>query len=166
MWVEWHRPHTLPTPPSQTTTATPIAHGTLHEFFRKARRAFGNTALCLSGGAGMGHYHWGVVQALLHEDLLPNIISGTSAGAVVASFICTRYPPPPNLPFRRVSPCVSCRACAVCRVPCVSLTYDIAGRTNEELKELLTPEGLLPHMNSFSNGWIVRSFICLGVFLC
>jgi hypothetical protein len=100
----------------------------------------------------MGHYHWGVVHALLHEDLLPNIISGTSAGAVVASFICTRYPP-----FRRVSPCVSCRACAVCRVPCavcrvpcavcrvpcavcrvpcavcrvpcVSLTYDIAGRT-------------------------------------
>jgi hypothetical protein len=39
----------------------------------------------------------------------------------------------------------------------VSLTNDIAGRTNEELKELLTPEGLLPHMNSFSNGWIVRS---------
>jgi hypothetical protein len=39
----------------------------------------------------------------------------------------------------------------------VSLTNDIAGRTNEELRELLTPEGLLPHMNSFSNGWIVRS---------
>ncbi len=39
----------------------------------------------------MGHYHWGVVRALLDENLLPRIISGTSAGAVVASVICTRY---------------------------------------------------------------------------
>ena len=119
MWGEWHRPHTLPTPPPSQTTTTPIAHGTLHEFFRKARRAFGNTALCLSGGAGMGHYHWGVVHALLHEDLLPNIISGTSAGAVVASFICTRYPPPLlSYVAVRVVSCVSC----------VSLT-SLAGRT-------------------------------------
>jgi len=51
---------------------------------------YGATALCLSGGAGMGHYHWGVVKALLSSGYLPKIISGTSSGAIVAAVVCTR----------------------------------------------------------------------------
>lgn len=51
---------------------------------------YGATALCLSGGAGIGHYHWGVVKALLSSGYLPKIISGTSSGAVVAAVVCTR----------------------------------------------------------------------------
>ncbi|CAF2626547.1 unnamed protein product [Rotaria sp. Silwood2] len=51
---------------------------------------YGATALCLSGGAGIGHYHWGIVKALLSSGYLPKIISGTSSGAVVAAVICTR----------------------------------------------------------------------------
>lgn len=51
---------------------------------------YGATALCLSGGAAIGHYHWGVVQALLSSGYLPKIISGTSSGAVVAAVVCTR----------------------------------------------------------------------------
>lgn len=60
------------------------------EFFRRARASFGRTALCLSGGAMMGVYHFGHVRGLLEAGALPSIISGTSAGAVIAATICTR----------------------------------------------------------------------------
>jgi len=59
-------------------------------FLRRARAAYGRTALCLSGGAMMGNYHFGHVKTLFEQHLLPHIISGTSAGSVVAAFICTR----------------------------------------------------------------------------
>ena len=51
---------------------------------------YGKTALCLSGGGSMGQQHLGVVKALLEEGILPSIISGTSAGAVVGAYICCR----------------------------------------------------------------------------
>lgn len=38
----------------------------------------------------MGCYHFGHVRALLDEGVLPHIISGTSAGSVIAATICTR----------------------------------------------------------------------------
>ena len=59
-------------------------------FFSEARHAFGKTALVLSGGASLGMYHMGVVKALLEQGLLPRIISGSNAGAIVASWCCTR----------------------------------------------------------------------------
>lgn len=62
----------------------------LLRFFQAAKRQFGATALCLSGGASIGNYHWAVVKALLDEGLLPRVISGTSSGAVVAALTCTR----------------------------------------------------------------------------
>ncbi|MBW0491658.1 hypothetical protein O181_031373 [Austropuccinia psidii MF-1] len=58
-------------------------------FFRRAAIHFGTSALCLSGGATFGFYHFGVVRALLDAKLLPTVISGTSAGALVAAFVCT-----------------------------------------------------------------------------
>ena len=39
----------------------------------------------------MGYYHYGVVKALLENDMLPKIISGTSAGAAIAAMVAT-YP--------------------------------------------------------------------------
>jgi len=59
-------------------------------FLKRARAAYGRTAMCLSGGAMMGNYHWGHLKALLEENALPHIISGTSAGSVVGAFICCR----------------------------------------------------------------------------
>lgn len=38
----------------------------------------------------MGNYHFGAVKALLETDLLPHIISGTSAGSVIGAMLCTR----------------------------------------------------------------------------
>ena len=43
----------------------------------------------LSGGGNMGAYSLGVIKALWEGGVLPMIISGSSAGSVIASFICT-----------------------------------------------------------------------------
>jgi hypothetical protein len=59
-------------------------------FLKRARAAYGRTALCLSGGAMMGLYHFGHVLGLLEAGMLPHIISGTSAGAIIGAVVCTR----------------------------------------------------------------------------
>jgi len=59
-------------------------------FYRSVSRHFGSTALCLSGGASLGYYHFGVIKALLDANELPRVISGTSAGALVAALVCCR----------------------------------------------------------------------------
>ena len=51
---------------------------------------FGSTALCLSGGATFSYYHFGVVKALADHSLLPDVITGTSGGALVAAMVGTR----------------------------------------------------------------------------
>ena len=50
----------------------------------------GRTALCLSGGASFAYYHFGVAKALLDADVLPDIVTGTSGGALVAALVATR----------------------------------------------------------------------------
>lgn len=52
--------------------------------FRSAAHIFGRSALVLSGGATLGFFHLGVVKALFEHDLLPDVISGASMGALVA----------------------------------------------------------------------------------
>ena len=47
-------------------------------------------ALCLSGGASFAWYHFGVVKALLDASLLPDVVTGTSGGALVAALVATR----------------------------------------------------------------------------
>jgi len=59
------------------------------DFFRRASHCFGRTALMLSGGGILGNYHMGVVKALIEHDLLPTVISGSSAGSIVAAVIGT-----------------------------------------------------------------------------
>ncbi|GME74144.1 unnamed protein product [[Candida] boidinii] len=58
--------------------------------FKIISKNYGKTSLCLSGGATFAFYHYGVAKALLDNDLMPNIISGTSGGGLVASLLCTR----------------------------------------------------------------------------
>ncbi|KAK7413804.1 hypothetical protein QQX98_007297 [Neonectria punicea] len=58
--------------------------------FKHVYANYGRTALCLSGGAAFAYYHTGVVKALLDEDLLPDVITGTSGGALVAALVATR----------------------------------------------------------------------------
>lgn len=66
---------------------------TLHQkrdFFRRAQRWYGRTALLLSGGAAMGYHHIGVLKTLIEAKCLPQIISGASAGSLMSAFIAVR----------------------------------------------------------------------------
>ncbi|RAL68726.1 hypothetical protein DID88_007426 [Monilinia fructigena] len=58
--------------------------------FKRMHTNYGRTALCLSGGASFAYYHFGVVKALLDANLLPEVITGTSGGALVAALVATR----------------------------------------------------------------------------
>lgn len=57
---------------------------------RAAQQGLGRTALALSGGASLGFYHLGVVKALHERELLPDLISGSSIGAMIAAGVCVR----------------------------------------------------------------------------
>ncbi|SCU83418.1 LAMI_0C03136g1_1 [Lachancea mirantina] len=57
----------------------------------QTRKNIGRTALVLSGGGTFGLFHIGVLSTLLEQDLLPRVISGSSAGAIVASILCSRH---------------------------------------------------------------------------
>ena len=46
--------------------------------------------MMLSGGAGLGFFHAGVVKSLVEHDLLPEVISGASAGSIIAALVGTR----------------------------------------------------------------------------
>ena len=59
-------------------------------FFEETYHAYGKSCLMLSGGAGLGFFHCGVVKALVEEDLMPNIISGASAGSIITALVGTR----------------------------------------------------------------------------
>jgi hypothetical protein len=75
------------------TTVYPVRgchHDQLLTFLKRARAAYGRTALCLSGGAMMGLYHVGHLRGLMETDCLPNIVSGCSAGSVIGAILCTR----------------------------------------------------------------------------
>jgi TAG lipase/steryl ester hydrolase/phospholipase A2/LPA acyltransferase len=56
----------------------------------QTRKNIGRTALLLSGGSTFGIFHIGVLITLLEANLVPRIISGSSAGSIVASIICSR----------------------------------------------------------------------------
>lgn len=59
------------------------------DFFRNIGHAFGQTGLMLSGGAALGLFHIGVAKALWQEGLLPQVISGSSAGSIIAGVLGT-----------------------------------------------------------------------------
>lgn len=62
------------------------------QFFHEVALAYGRSSLMLSGGATLGLFHVGVVKALFKEDLMPGVMSGSSAGSVVAATVGTRSP--------------------------------------------------------------------------
>ncbi|OAO00268.1 hypothetical protein A8B75_01250 [Sphingomonadales bacterium EhC05] len=65
--------------------AARIASADKLDFFRRASHCYGRSALTLSGGGGLIYFHHGVVDALVEEDLLPTVLSGSSAGAIICA---------------------------------------------------------------------------------
>lgn len=94
-------------------------------FFDETAHAFGRSCLMLSGGAGLGFFHGGVVKSLVEHDLLPDVISGASAGSIITALVGTR--------------------------------------TNEELKDYLSPEAIYERFSEwriwkgFSNNGLLDS---------
>ncbi len=60
-------------------------------FYRRAADCFGRSALMLSGAGSLGPFHIGVVKALSEQHLLPNVLSGASAGSIVTAVAGTRH---------------------------------------------------------------------------
>lgn len=58
-----------------------------------------NTGLVLSGGGARGFAHLGVLQALNEAGIYPDIISGTSAGAIAGVLYCDGHAPEEILKF-------------------------------------------------------------------
>ncbi|MGB5164246.1 MAG: DUF3336 domain-containing protein [Woeseiaceae bacterium] len=58
------------------------------DFFRRASHCFGRSALMMSGSGTLLYFHVGMARALWREGLLPDIISGSSGGAIVGSILC------------------------------------------------------------------------------
>ncbi|WP_273776833.1 DUF3336 domain-containing protein [Acinetobacter sp. GSS19] len=59
------------------------------DFFENCQRAYGQPALMFSGGATLGLFHSGVCKALMEQDLMPKVLSGSSAGAIMAAMMGT-----------------------------------------------------------------------------
>lgn len=70
--------------------STQITEDDKTAFFKHLETNYGRTALCLSGGATFAYYHFGIIRALIDSDNLPEIITGTSGGALVAALVATR----------------------------------------------------------------------------
>lgn len=75
--------------PKPTHARTDIALEDRQAFLRELRHAHGRTGLVLSGGGSFGFWHFGVVRALLEAGLLPRVVSGSSAGSIGGSLLCT-----------------------------------------------------------------------------
>jgi len=58
-------------------------------FLKRSARSFGRSALLLSGGASLGLFHLGVIQELQLEGVLPRVITGSSAGSIIAGIVAT-----------------------------------------------------------------------------
>ncbi|SFM54814.1 DUF3336 domain-containing protein [Marinobacter zhejiangensis] len=57
------------------------------QFFRDTLTSFGRPTLLLSGGATLGMFHLGVIKALWEKGLLPQVVAGSSVGAIIAGML-------------------------------------------------------------------------------
>jgi predicted acylesterase/phospholipase RssA len=75
---------------SNVKRLTPIRK---RRFLKRAARSFGRSALLLSGGASLGLFHIGVIQELEAQGLLPRVVTGSSAGSIMAGILATHTDP-------------------------------------------------------------------------
>ncbi len=57
------------------------------DFFHRASHCYGRTALMMSGSGSLLYFHVGVLKALNDQGLVPDVLSGSSGGAIIAA-IC------------------------------------------------------------------------------
>lgn len=62
------------------------------DFFHRAHLCYGQSALMFSGSGTFLFFHVGVLKALWEQDLIPDVISGSSGGAMIAAVAGSRKP--------------------------------------------------------------------------
>ncbi len=60
------------------------------DFFHRAQLCFGRSAFLMSGSGTFLFFHIGVLKALWQQELIPEIISGSSGGALIAGIAGSR----------------------------------------------------------------------------
>jgi TAG lipase/steryl ester hydrolase/phospholipase A2/LPA acyltransferase len=60
------------------------------DFFNRAHLCFGQSALMFSGSGTFLFFHVGVLKALWEQNLIPDVISGSSGGALIAAVAGSR----------------------------------------------------------------------------
>ena len=60
------------------------------DFFCRARHCYGSTAFMMSGAGSLLFFHIGVTKAMWLEGVMPNILSGSSGGAIVGGLVSTQ----------------------------------------------------------------------------
>ena len=63
-----------------------------NDFFHRAQLCFGSSALLMSGAGTYLFFHLGVLKSLWEQDLIPQVLSGSSGGAFIAALVGTRAP--------------------------------------------------------------------------
>lgn len=71
-------------------TLTEISLEEKIDFFHRAQLCFGRSAFLMSGSGTFLFFHIGALKALWEQALIPNIISGSSGGALIAAIAGTR----------------------------------------------------------------------------
>ncbi|NHB57104.1 DUF3336 domain-containing protein [Acinetobacter sp. 194] len=61
-------------------------------FFENCAKVYGQPAMMFSGGASLGLFHTGVCKVLLEQDLMPQVLSGSSAGAMMTAMLGVAKP--------------------------------------------------------------------------
>jgi len=62
----------------------------LLDFFHRARHCYGCTAFMMSGAGSLLFFHVGVAKAMWGEGILPDLMSGSSGGAIVGALVSTQ----------------------------------------------------------------------------
>lgn len=76
-------------PSSMRTGTVIISAQEKRQLLSDMRTILGRTTLVLQGGAIVSLSHFGVVKALYEQGILPQIITGSSSGALMAALLCT-----------------------------------------------------------------------------
>jgi NTE family protein len=74
----------------ESVQASELSPASRVDLFRRASHCYGRTALMMSSGGMLMFFHFGVAKALFEQGVLPNVISGSSAGSIVAAVVGTR----------------------------------------------------------------------------
>ena len=68
-----------------------ISRAEKRDFFDRADKCYGCSALMLSGSGMLAYFHLGVMKALIQNHLMPDVLSGSSGGAFICAMVAANW---------------------------------------------------------------------------